>query len=183
MLCSNGLVPQLIFYHIFNSASRQHHEVWASQVPFLHGLKDVVPLSEACLYDCLNWSLAQAQQQSSMGLSQYFPPKRDGKTRLRTEFISVYKRDICQSLVVPLWLRGLTCRVGLRLVQVAGSLLVIVSLPVLLMLGRRGAMGISAPDVSHSTASSSFLSSVLQVGMPSHLFGLVEKNYFQQLCA
>ena len=47
----------------------------------LHSLKDVVPPSEACLYDCINWSLAQAQQQFSIGLSQCFPSKGDGKAR------------------------------------------------------------------------------------------------------
>ena len=43
--------------YAFNSASRQYHEVWVSQFPFLYGLKDVVPPGEACLYGCLNWSL------------------------------------------------------------------------------------------------------------------------------
>ena len=37
--------------------------------------KNVVPPSEACLYGCMNWSLAQDQQQSSMGLSRSFPSK------------------------------------------------------------------------------------------------------------
>ena len=36
--------------HLFNSVSRQHREVWASQFPFLHSLKNVIPPSEACLY-------------------------------------------------------------------------------------------------------------------------------------
>ena len=36
---------------IFNSAPRQHCEVWTSQFPFLHNIKDSVPPSEACLYD------------------------------------------------------------------------------------------------------------------------------------
>ena len=67
------------FAHVFNSISRQHHEVWSSQFPFLHSLREVIPPSEACLYGHINWSLAQAQQQSSMGLSQSFPPKRSGK--------------------------------------------------------------------------------------------------------
>ena len=29
--------------HVFNSASRQHCEVWALEFPFLHSLKDIVP--------------------------------------------------------------------------------------------------------------------------------------------
>ena len=81
--------------HVFNSVFRQHCEVWASQFPFLHSLRDVIPPSEACLYGCLNWSLAQAQQQSSMGLSQSFPPKRGGKTRPQTGFhFMVQKRPV-----------------------------------------------------------------------------------------
>ena len=72
--------------------------------------------------------------------------------------------------MVPLWLRGLTWRVGIRLIQVVGSLLVVVSLPVLLMLGRRGTMGVVTPDVSQSTAAQSFSSLVLQDDMLSHFW-------------
>ena len=63
---------------LFNSVSRQHCEVWASQFPFLHSLKEVITPSEACLYGCINWSLAQAH---SVAISQSFPPKRHGKAR------------------------------------------------------------------------------------------------------
>ena len=70
-----------ILAHLFNSVSRQHHEVWASQFPFLHSLREVIPLSEVCLYGGINWSLAQAH---SVGLSQSFPPKRGGKARPQT---------------------------------------------------------------------------------------------------
>ena len=70
------------------------------------------------------------------------------------------QRDLCWSVLVPLWQRGLTWRVGLKLVKVAESLLVLVSQPVLLTLGIRGAMGDSVPDVLQSTTSSS---SVVQV--------------------
>ena len=49
-----------ILAHVFNSVSRQHLEVWASQFPFLHSLRDVIPPSEACLCGLINWSLAQA---------------------------------------------------------------------------------------------------------------------------
>ena len=64
-----------ILAHVFNSVS------WASQFPFLCNVRGVIPPSEACLYGCINWSLAQAHQQSSKGLSQFFPPKRGDKTR------------------------------------------------------------------------------------------------------
>ena len=66
----------------------------------------------------------------------------------RLDSISQYRRDLCQGLVGLLWLRGLTWSVGMRLIQVARSLLVAVSPPVLLRLGERGAMGVSAPDVT-----------------------------------
>ena len=38
-----------ILAHVFNSVSRQHCEVWASQFPFLHSPREVIPPSEACL--------------------------------------------------------------------------------------------------------------------------------------
>ena len=79
--------------------------------------------------------------------------------------ISQCRRDLCQGLVVHLWLRGLTWRVGMRLIQVARSLLMAVSPPVLPILGGKGAMGVSTPDVSHSSASSSSSSAVFQDGM------------------
>ena len=75
-----------ILANIFNFAPRQHCEVWASQFPFLHSLKDIVPPSEVCLYHHINWSLAQYQQQSFMGLFKSFPHMRAGKARPRTWF-------------------------------------------------------------------------------------------------
>ena len=36
-----------ILAYLFNSVSRQCHEVWASQFPFLHSLRKVIPPSEA----------------------------------------------------------------------------------------------------------------------------------------
>ena len=84
-----------ILAHMFNSASRQQHEVWASQFPFLHSLKDVIPHSEACLFGHINWSMAQAQQQSSIGFSQSFLSKGGGKARSRTGFhFTVQKRPV-----------------------------------------------------------------------------------------
>ena len=81
----------------FNSVSRQHCEVWASQFPFLHSLKQVIPPSEACLYGHINWSLAQAP---SVGLSQSFPPKRGGKARPWTGFqFTVQKRPMSGSVL------------------------------------------------------------------------------------
>ena len=79
--------------------------------------------------------------------------------------ILCWRRDLCQGLVVHLWLRGLTWRQGMRLVQVTRSLLVVVSPPVLLILGGKGSMGVGTPDVSQSSASLSSSSAVFQVGM------------------
>ena len=115
---------------MFNSVLRQHHEVWASQFPFLHSLRDVIPPSEACLHGHINWSLAQAQQQSSIGLS-VFSFKRSGKTRPRTGFhFMVQKRPVPWSCAPSLAKRPHLER-GMRLVQVARSLLVAMSPPVL----------------------------------------------------
>ena len=56
----------------------------------------MIPPSEACLYGYINWSLTQAL---SLGLSQYFPPKRDGKSRPWTGFqFTVQKRAMSGSV-------------------------------------------------------------------------------------
>ena len=150
-----------ILAHVFNSVSRQHCEVWVSQFPFLCSLRDVIPPSEACLHGHIKWSLAQAQQQSSMDLSQSFPLRGATRSSYGLGSISWCRRDLCHGLVVHLWLRGLTRRVGMRLVQVARTLWLSVSPPVLLqILGGKGSVGISTPDVSWSLASSSSSSAV-----------------------
>ena len=66
--------------------------------------------------------------------------------------------------------------------KVTGSLLLVVSLQVLLTLGRREAMGVGIPNVLQSIASLSS-SSAMQVGMLSNFFGSVEEHYFKQVCA
>ena len=86
-----------ILVHLFNSVSRQCWEVWASQFPFLHSHKEVIPPSEACLNGHINWSLAQAY---SVGLSQSFLPKRGDKARPRTGFLfTVQKRPVSGSML------------------------------------------------------------------------------------
>ena len=77
-----GNVTRILAY-LFNSVSRQCHEVWPSQCPFLHSLREVIPPSKACLYGHINLSLAQAH---SVVLSQSFAPKRGGKARPWTGF-------------------------------------------------------------------------------------------------
>ena len=78
------------------------------------------------LWVCLNLCLQRGMARPDHGLGS----------------ISQYRRDLCQGLcqglVWHLCLRGLTWRVGMRLIQVARSLLVAVSPPVLLRLGERG---------------------------------------------
>ena len=124
----------------------------------------MVPPSEGCLYGHINWSLVQVQQQSSMGLFQSFLPVRGGKARPSTEFhFIVLKRPVPESSGAFLTKRPhLESRI-----EVAGSLLV--SLPVLLMLERKGDFRVDAPDILHPTFSSSS-SSVLQVGILSHFW-------------
>ena len=130
----------------------------------------MVPPSEACLYSCINWSLAQAQQQSFIGLLQSFPlcevanqvmdwvPFQCAKEALPgSNGVSLVKRHHLESRIE-------THPGGKK--SASGS----VSAS-LLMLGRReGVMGVSAPNESQSTASSSSSSSVLQVGMLSHFW-------------
>ena len=85
-----------ILAYLFNSVSRQCCEFWASQFSFLHSLWEMTPPSEACLYGCINWSLALAY---SVGLSQSFPPKRGGKARPWTGFqFTVQKRPMSGSM-------------------------------------------------------------------------------------
>ena len=83
-----------------------------------------------------------------MDFSQSFPPIRDGKTRPRTGFhFSEQKRPVLESSGVSLEKRPhLESRI-----KVARSLLVVVSLPILLMLGSRGAVGVSITDVLQFT--------------------------------
>ena len=59
----------ILAYH-FNSAFRQHCEVWPSQFPLHHSIKDSIPCNEALLYHSISWSLTQAHQQSSLWFSQ-----------------------------------------------------------------------------------------------------------------
>ena len=58
----------------------------------------MVPPSEACLYGHINWSLAQAQQQFSIILSQSFPSMRGSKARQWPGFhFTVQKRPVLGS--------------------------------------------------------------------------------------
>ena len=48
LLKVHDILDSAVLAHVFNSVSRQHCEVWASQFPFLHSFRDVIPPSETC---------------------------------------------------------------------------------------------------------------------------------------
>ena len=75
-----------VLAYLFNSTSRQCCEVLVSQVPFLHNFKDTVLPSEACLNWNINWSLAQAHQQSFLGFSASFTFMIGGKAKPKARF-------------------------------------------------------------------------------------------------
>ena len=146
---------------MFNSVFRQYFEVWALQLPFLHSLRDLIPPSEAYLYGHINWSLAQVQQQSSMGLSEHFSSKRGGKVRLQTGYhFTVQKRPLPCSSGASLAKRphlesgNEACPGGKK--STGGSVSTSSA-----KLGGRGAMGVGTPDVLPSSASSSSTSGSL----------------------
>ena len=147
-----------ILAHLFNSVSRQHQEVWASQFPFHHSLKEVIPLSEACLYGCINWSLAQAH---SVGLSQSFPPKRGDKARPQAGFqFTVPKRPMSGSVQgtsgasLPKWPNLESWNEAYLKKSAAGTVSTSSTES-----RRKGGCGISTPDVPQPSTSSSSSSS------------------------
>ena len=48
-------------------------------------IKDSIPPSKDCLYECINWSLVQAQPQSFLGLCQSSTSMRGARARPRAE--------------------------------------------------------------------------------------------------
>ena len=132
----------------------------------------MIPPSEACLYGHINWSLAQAHHQSSVGLSQSFPPKRVARPDHRTGFhFTVQKRPMSGSVPGPSG-TSLAKRPHLECgneahpsgKKSAGGSVSTSSAET----RRKGAMGVSTPDVPESSASSASLSSTsaaFQVGM------------------
>ena len=75
-----------ILASLFISVSRQHCGVWASQFTFLNNFKDSVLPSEACLCGHINWSLAQAHQQSSLRLSQSSTTMMGARAKQKARF-------------------------------------------------------------------------------------------------
>ena len=86
-----------ILAYLFNYASNQHCEFWASHIPFLHNIKDSIPPCEACLYSH-NWSLAQAHQQSPLGVSQSSNSMRDARGKPKDGlWFNVQKQPVPES--------------------------------------------------------------------------------------
>ena len=155
---------------LFNYALRQHHGVWDSKYQFLHNFQASASSSKACLYGHTNWKLAQAQQQSFLGMSQAATSLWGGKTRLRVGFqFSVQQWPVAKSTLGILWQKSLTETLGQRVIRVVGSPLVVVHLPVSLTLRRRGTMGNSIPDVLQSATSLTSYSSVVYIGTLHHI--------------
>ena len=133
----------------------------------------MIPPSEACLYGCINRSLGQVQQQSSMGLSQSFLSKRGGKARPQTEFCFTVQK-------IPVPGSGdafLTKRPHLESVNevhpsgkksIGGSVTTSSA-----DTRRKGAIGVGTPDVSPSSSSLSCSSAVFQAGM---LFSFLDQQ-------
>ena len=119
------------------------------------------------MYGPINWSLVQAQQQSFMGLSQFFPPKRCGKTRPKTGFhFNVQKRPVPESHGASLAKRPhLESRLE---ADTGGKKSACGSVSASCTDAKKKSLGVSTPDVSQSTAFLSSLSLVLPVGMLSH---------------
>ena len=158
-----------ILSYLLNSVSRQCHEVWASQFPFFHSLREVIPPSEACLYGHINWSLAQAH---SVGLHQSVPPRMGGKARPQTGFqFTIQKRPMSGSVPGtsgaslpkrPHLKSGNEAHPSSK--KSAGGSVSTSSAES----RRKGGMGVGTPDVpepSASSASSSSTSATFQVGM------------------
>ena len=73
--------------YLFNSASRQYHDVWASQFLFLHIIHGTVPPTVTCLYGHISWSPVQAHYKSLLGLSQYLPFMRCAMAKPKARFM------------------------------------------------------------------------------------------------
>ena len=157
--CTMWFPNELGTRFIFNcmclfSVSRRHYKVWASQSLFFTVSGMWFLLVRLACMAILTGLWCRFSKSSMWGMA---------KPGHRLCSISLC-RDLCQGLLVHLWLRGLTWKVGMRLIQVARSLLVVVSPPVLLLLGGRGAVVVSDPDVS--------------TGWYFQFFRSMEKHYF-----
>ena len=118
----------------------------------LHRLRKVIPPSEACLvwpYKLVSEArLSNSPPQACLSL---FSLREVAKPGHGLGSISLCRGDLyqglCQVLVVQSLAKRPHLRQGMRLIQVASSLVVAVSPPVLLMLGGKGSVEIGTPDV------------------------------------
>ena len=91
-----------ILAHVFESASRKCLKIWTSQFHFLKRLKDVVPPSEVCLYGHIDQSWHRLNNSLRCAFLSLFPLRQIAKSDKGLGSISMCKRDLYQSLVVPL---------------------------------------------------------------------------------
>ena len=161
-----------ILAYLFNSISRQHCEVWASQFLFFTVLGMWFLLVRLACMAVLTGLWHRHAISLLWAYLSLFLLRGVARPDHGLGSISQYRRDLyqglCQGLVEHLWLRSLPWSVGMRLIEEARSLLVAVLPPVLLRLGEKGAVGVSTPYVLESSASSaspSSTSAVFQVGM------------------
>ena len=76
------------YFSISFSSAVRFHEDWALGVPLSSQFKDNISLIGACLYDHINWPVAQDQQQSSPGLSQLSACVRCSKGSPKLRFLA-----------------------------------------------------------------------------------------------
>ena len=135
-------------------------------------MKDSIPLSKVCLYGYINWPLAQAHHQSSLGLSQ------EPKSIQRLGSSLMFRNSLCQILMVPPYQRNLTLILSIMALKSSRSQQE-VYWPVTLTQGKKGAIGDIIPDVSQSSFSSSS-SVVWVVTLPKFLdqWGSIISNSF-----
>ena len=129
---------------MFKSVSRKHREVWASQSTFFTVSGMWIPLVRLACMAVLTGLWCKFSNSLPWVCISVFPLGGVARPGHELDSILQCRRDLyqglCQGLVVHLWLRGLTWRVRMRFIQVARSLLVAVSLPVLPILGGKGSI-------------------------------------------
>ena len=133
-----------VLAHLFNTASRQYQDIWASQCSFLYNVHDTVPHIEACLYGHFNWPLVQAIHQPSLGLSQSSDFMRCARVKPKDRFM--FNVQVCPLLVSGGTILALKPYLNTRTESHQnGRKSAGVHIPVPLTLRRRGTKGYSIP--------------------------------------
>ena len=143
--------PAYILAYLCNFACRQCHEIWASQLPFIHNVHDIVSPREACFYDHINWSMAQGHQWSPLGLPQSSNSIMGAKTKLKAWIMfNTQKQSVLLSDGVSLGQKSVETKTESHQVgrKSAG-----VHLPLPFTLHRRRPMAHIVPHVLQSTSS------------------------------